>query len=947
MPNNPASNPTAPAQDGFYSPSQQEGSVPEEWDPTQPRQNAYYAVPTQEQQMADGYMSTTFRTGENPNPAPTGDLSIPHGTGPIDQAALQGLIETAGSPLEPRAKRGKMSRKEKKAYKAQLKAQKADAAAKQKELSKKTKSLKTQIKNRDKELSSMLGDARKARRAAKDVLGFIGYEHMFIDGICEVEEGLFSETIAFDDTSYQSTRDDVQKGMFASMCRLYDQFGADTLVQMQVINTPIPASEIGSRAFFDPMKQDTEAAAADAEVFNGILNQKLRQGVSNIRRDRYITFSVNANDVDEAMPKLSRIESETQRILNTLNSRSRVLDGTERLEVINSQLNPMKPFLFDYRTHVGMKQGMTTKDAIAPLVLDFKPEGHTDCFKTDGMWGQVLVFKAFGSELSDRALSDIVSLPIPLNATLFAQPMDKAKAIAKVRQTSAWVDKEIIEEQRSAAQKGYDFQILPHELRYSKEETEDLLDHLQNKNQRLYVFTGLVYTYASTKEELDNQALRIIATARQHSLEIDLLDYRQPEGLNSILPLGHNHVEVSRMLTTAQTAVLMPFATQELNDEGGNYYGQNQNSSNLVICNRKLLTSPMGFVCGKTGSGKGMFVKQEMTGTIFANPTDEIIVFDRAGEYTEIAKRYGGVTYRFAVNSGTYLNPFDIATAARTSKLEQLAFKIDAMLAQAGASANEAGRALSENEQSIITRCVKLAFEEADERGDGKPPVLSDFHKVLKDQPEPIALNLALSYERFCTAPQDFFNHQTNVDFTKSRIIDFDLKDLPDNMLVFALINLCEAVRNRMYYNAQRHIRTWVYVEEMQSMFAYPTVLNYFSRFANEGRKFGLLLTGITQNATAMLENEAARNIVTNADFLMLLKQSPLDRKEWIHLLNLSDQEEEAINESAEPGDGLLIAGAARVPIRGKFPKGNSLYELFSTNPNEVKEAELRRQLDA
>lgn len=64
-------------------------------------------------------------------------------------------------------------------------------------------------------------------------------------------------------------------------------------------------------------------------------------------------------------------------------------------------------------------------------------------------------------------------------------------------------------------------------------------------------------------------------------------------------------------------------------------------------------------------------------------------------------------------------------------------------------------------------------------------------------------------------------------------------------------------------------------------MFAYPTVLNYFSRFSNEGRKFGLLLTGISQNATAMLANEAARNIVLNADFLMLLKQSPLDRMKW------------------------------------------------------------------
>lgn len=873
----------------------------------------------------------------------------------VNTEAFSELGQTAGMYTKPKAKRGtKMTRKEKKAAKRELAAQKREIAAKQKATKKKTQSLKAQLKQRDKELSDVMRKTVEKRRTAKNVINWLGYNSMFVDGICEVEEGLFSETIAFEDTSYQSARDDSQKGIFSQLCRLYDQFGADNLVQMSIINTPIPASEVGSRQFFDPMKQDTEAAAEDAELFNQILNQKLRQGVSNIRRDRYLTFSVMAESVDEAAPKLQRLENESQRILSTMNSSSHVLDGKERLAVINSQLNPLSPFFFDYKKDVGTRQGMTTKDAVAPTAIDWRPQGTAEYFMTDGMYGQVLVMKKFGSELSDKALSDIVSIPIPLNVTWYAQPMDKSKAIQFARQRSAWIDKEVIEEQRSAVNKGYDFSILPYELRYSKEETEDVLDNLQNKNQRLYVFTGLVYTYAATKEQLDNQAMRIISTARQHSIEIDLLPFQQPQGLNSILPLGHNHMDISRMFTTAQTAILMPFATQELNDEGGNYYGQNQSSSNLVVCNRKKLTSPMGFVSGKTGAGKGMFIKQEITGTIFSNPDDEIFIIDRAGEYTEIARRYGGSVFDFAVNSSTYLNPLDITSSARMSKVEQVAFKVDAVLAQAGASAAEAGNNLTEVEQSIIQRCVEEAFRRIEDKnakirstGDyneddiQESPLLQDFYEILLEQPEEDAHRIALRYERYVKGTMSFFNRHTNVNFN-SRIVDFNLKELPDNMLTFALINVCEAVRNRMYYNASRNIRTWLYVEEMQSMFAYPTVLRYFARFANEGRKFGMLLTGITQNAGAMLENEAARNIVTNADFLMLLKQSPLDRKLWIDLLNLSEQEEECIDESTEPGNGLLIAGAARVPIRGKFPNNNALYDLFSTNPNDKKELEER-----
>ena len=60
-----------------------------------------------------------------------------------------------------------------------------------------------------------------------------------------------------------------------------------------------------------------------------------------------------------------------------------------------------------------------------------------------------------------------------------------------------------------------------------------------------------------------------------------------------------------------------------------------------------------------------------------------------------------------------------------------------------------------------------------------------------------------------------------------------------------------------------------------------------------------------------------------------------LVREHTLHLLDV------------EPGDGLLIAGNARVPIRGKFPSGNVLYDLFSTNPNETKKTGLGDKKDA
>lgn len=791
-----------------------------------------------------------------------------------------------------------------------------------------SRSIERRMREQERQLTDQTAEQRRRRRATRDVYGAVGFDLMYRDGICQVEEGLFSQTVAFDDISYQSAREEGKKAVFSGWCQLFDYFGAESCVQVTVANTPIPASEIGNREFFPEADPDTAPLARE---YNRILNDKMREGVSNLTRQRLLTFSTGAESVEAAVPKLARMRGDAMQTLAKIRSDARVLDGEERLRAISSQLRPGRPLSFSWDA-IGAGSSLTAKDFVCPASLDFKPEGLGSCFTSDGTWCQVLVLRRFGSELSDRCLADIIDLPMPLSVSLHVQAIDKARAVAFVKTRLAWMDKEIIDEQMGAVKKGYDFQILPSELKYSKEEAEDLLDHLQNKNQRLFVYTGLVYTYAATREALDDRVDQIVATARQHSIEVEALDYRQREGMNSILPLGHNHVDVSRMMTTAQVAVQMPFATQELAQEGGGYYGQNKQSSNLVLCNRKLLASPMGFVAGKPGSGKSFSVKREIENTILAYPEDEIIILDPAGEYSPVVTGNGGECIRFAPDAGTHLNPFDLSDVAHQSTASRMAFKINAFLALSSATMAEGSQGLPEADKSIISRCVELAYEGCADAG--RLPLLGDFYDALLVQPEREAAEIALRYERYVKGALSFFNHESDVTFER-RITNIDFKDLSENMRAFGIVAVLECVRNRMYYNFERGVTTWLYIDEVQSLFGHPSVISYFSKFWAEGRKFNLVCTGITQNSVYMLEHEEARNMVLNSDFILLHKQSPLDRKAWADLLDLSTQEAGYLDESIKAGEGLLVAGGARIPIKDDFPKG-ALYDLFNTKPEEI-----------
>lgn len=65
--------------------------------------------------------------------------------------------------------------------------------------------------------------------------------------------------------------------------------------------------------------------------------------------------------------------------------------------------------------------------------------------------------------------------------------------------------------------------------------------------------------------------------------------------------------------------------------------------------------------------------------------------------------------------------------------------------------------------------------------------------------------------------------------------------------------------------------------------------------------------------------------MILNSDYLMLHKQSTVDRDLWAETLNLSDEEIGYIDDGIKPGDGLLVAGGARLPDHQRAPQGQDL----------------------
>lgn len=315
-----------------------------------------------------------------------------NGIGNVDMEAIASILK----PKQRDFARGKikLKRKEKRAIKRELKAQmrgienelnknKKEYKEIQKKQKKQKKSISKQLKERDRAISDKTRNNRAKRQKTNNLVDYIPYTRMFKNGICEVEEGIFSQTIEFSDISYQSAREDHQTDIFDTICDIYNYFDTSVSLQFNVVNTKIPDEIIGKREFYTIDEQKTDVGKKDAKLFNSILNHKMKEGISNLKRRRFITYTISSDSLDNALHTFARIRTDIIAYLTKISCKVHVLNGEERLKLIQDIIKPEASFDFSYDKCISLSSGLNTKDFICPSAIDFKPDGDNTCFRSD------------------------------------------------------------------------------------------------------------------------------------------------------------------------------------------------------------------------------------------------------------------------------------------------------------------------------------------------------------------------------------------------------------------------------------------------------------------------------------------------------------------------------------------------------------------------------------
>lgn len=788
----------------------------------------------------------------------------------------------------------------------------------------------------------------------------VPYIDVYQNGMIQSEPGVFCKLYRLPEANFKTLSEEEQNTFFDKYETFLNSIEANEHVQFILLNT---VDDIEMR--FAKMKMQERGDSMDSlrEEMNSIVHEKLVESRGSIITNRYLCYSVKEKSVDSAARHFKDLDAKVEQEMRTfLKKEVKPLSLDEYLEVLariyGTADNPLFQHDEDGITHVNFemlkKTGMTTKDLIAPPAFKFQ----SDKFIVGEEVAKSMYLSGIANFLSTDFVGDLMDINAKLLISIDVQPLDQADGTRLVHNKKVMVNSELIEKQKAAIKSGYSPDLIGGDLAIVKEQVEQLERDMQSRDQRVFYFQMNLTAFGTSVDELNRTVAEIKSVQNQNLCRFTPFILQQENGFNASLPLNTNHTYSKRLLTTENMAAFMPFTEMSTLDEHGFYYGLNAVNKSVIFLDRMKGMNYNGLILGASGSGKSFAAKMMMINAIL-NSDAYVYVIDPDGEYSVIAQELGGTVIQIAPGNHVHLNPFDLdmdtSVDETMNPLAQQADFITSLcetMMQGGVSKNYS--VLTPAHKSIINKVLTRLYqnyvhtlmnEEPDPETGRKPtidrnaaPTLQDLWKGLMEygQTYPEAQEMALSLEMFCGQNYDSFASRTDVDVDK-RLIVFDIHHIGSTLEELGLKVCLNMIWTQATANAIKGKRTYAFIDEFHLLLKNETSSDTVKTMWKRARKFGLVLTGITQNTEDLLQSPDARSIINNTNFIEMLNQAMLDREALRSMLNLNDTEVSYIN-GVESGHGLIHIGTQNIPFKNDFPTNTELYRIMSTKPKDAEQ---------
>ena len=777
----------------------------------------------------------------------------------------------------------------------------------------------------------------------QEIISYMFKDYDEKTNILKISDDEYSICIEYTDVSFAKANDEEAENIFFKWLEYLHSFREDNHIAVINAGTPIKTEKYKEKFIFDVEHLEDNAQRQIAEELNTIVVNSLGSNEETLQTKRYIVISLKAKNFLEANALFLNIFLKTEQKFKELKSKVTIVSIKDRLKFLYNFFNvdTLETKNIDNIIEYAKSNNLSIFDALAPKKIFMR---EADFMEIDEKkYIRVLYVSKLPKSLTPRFYNRLTTLEeVNLITTINITPTNAAKMMKQVDKSLSAMETERLEKIKRAGKSNLDYEwVKDKKLETRISNAEQLQYDLQKNNQKIFQNNILICISANSFEDLEDQTVKVQEVAAEMLVEIKPLLWQQLEGLQNILPLGHNTIQFQRTLTSEATAVNVPFNSKDFLHEKSLFYGINLVSKNSIFCDRKKLINGNGCVLATSGAGKSFNVKTIIEQILIRYPEDSVVIIDPQNEYGSLLDVFKGQKIMISTTSNTHINPFDLSLdygLNETGKNDPVKSKVEYIIAFLESIVGANG--LSGGQKTIIDRCTKMLFEgyeQSDFTDDSLLPTLPSFYELLKSQPEEEAKRLALIIERYVKGSLDIFSKDTNVDI-KNRLVCFDISELSSSLQATGYLVVLDHIQNRMAVNKKLGKYTWIFIDQVHILLANNYSAQYIAKFYKVGRKFFCMNTIITQNIADMLENEQGRKILSNSEFAIILKQKALDLPHICNIFNISEEEAKYVEGDPPSGQGLLVFGSDKIPFSNRISTDSFIYKINNTdNQSQVR----------
>lgn len=761
--------------------------------------------------------------------------------------------------------------------------------------------------------------SRNGSAGGKSAQSAIPFLEWYENKIFRVTENTYSLICSFDNAGYLSKTDNEKERKYNAYRAVLSDIPSNMHYEEVVYNCPTDADVY--------LKAVASKGPPYANKYEEAFFKVQRMFVGGVDRDhsiqRYLlTLSLTVQGEESPYGKLHETYVMMNERFKSMGSSLIALAPEEVFAELHRVYNPFKKCALSIPADI-YRRGLTVQDFIAPDGIAF---AH-DHIRLGSEYARVMAIKSYGGVATDYIIYTLCSHDMRVYTSKHIDHIDKSSAVKQVT-------RQLNEAEGRKGEREEKKRPIPVDLIRTIEGCNELLDAFANGEEFIRQ-TLYVTVFAESLEQLNAHCERIKATAISQGATLMTVTVQTAEAFKSILPLGKDYCTLHQFLLAGEAGVMTPFSYESYLDENGFFYGNNYHSAEPIIRNRKADRSSHGFVFGNTGSGKGIWVKNEIANILFQPfcRKDEIVILDPSGEYIPIANATGGRVIEFSANGDTHINPLhlsrnridqDSLQSAKVAKVRSLIALLSELKGAGG---------LNGIEIAIIDQAAMAAL-------DMDHPTLETLYREIASIEKPAAEAILTWLRRYIEGSVTLFAGEDTTDEDRdNKITVYALHKLPSDIRDAVMLTMLDKLDDKLLQNKARGCWTWIYIDEMHRYFdadRNPFAAEHFARLYSEARKYGGILTGITQLPKPVIASRDGSTMLSNSRFVVLSELDDANIAAVSEKYDLNEEQQRTLY-SGEIGQYVLRTQNSPISVQLLFPGAkagteNALFDLFNTS---------------